>query len=70
VGVDHDGIEQYYNDARRLYCRRGNRFRVRTQDWAPTGDSKDSILRDLTALWLWLLALGIVIACMLLDTWL
>jgi hypothetical protein len=67
--VDHDDIEQYDNDARRLYCRRDNRFRVWTQDRAPAGNSKDSIPGELTALLLWLLALGIVIVGMFVDTW-
>jgi hypothetical protein len=33
--VDHDGIERYYKDARRLYDRRHNRFKVHGYDKLP-----------------------------------
>jgi len=42
--VDHDGVEQYYSDARRLYSRRNNRFKVRRDGKAyieaPTASSE------------------------------
>ena len=64
--VDHDGIEQYYKDARRLFRRCDNHFSLRVKDKALTVNSEAPVPKDLTPLWLCLpgLALALIIASM------
>ena len=69
--VDHDGIEQYNHDTRRLYARRHNRFKVHGYGKAPTASKHmDSILRTAVALLLEALAIAIVGVMVFIHGWL
>jgi len=69
--VDHDGIEQYNNDASRLYGRRHNRFKVHGYDRLPaTGRGEYSILRTAVTSLLEALAIASVIVIVFVHGWL